>query len=207
VCVVSEERGELELGGGGAARLVIDPIDGSLNAKRRLPAYGLSIAVAHGETMADVEFGFVADLVGGEEWWATRGGGAFCDGNRLGPEPDAEPPRLEVLGVESANPRIVRDHAGMLAETHAARLRMIGSIALSLCYVASARLDAMLSLRASRSVDAAAGQLIVREASGAVAFPDAGDGRLGASLSLEMRSRVLGAASEEMLSALVDLGD
>ena len=33
--------------------------------------------------MAGVEFGYVADLPGGEEWWALRGQGAFHDGTRL----------------------------------------------------------------------------------------------------------------------------
>ncbi len=45
---VSEERGEVSFGSGGAARVVIDPIDGSLNARRMLPSHSLSIAVASG---------------------------------------------------------------------------------------------------------------------------------------------------------------
>ena len=60
-------------------------------------------------------------------------------------------------------------------------------MALTLCLVAAGQLDAMLSLRPIRSVDAAAAQLLVTEAGGAVAFPDADD------LSLEMRSPVLAA--------------
>src|SRR3954447_7523036 len=56
---VSEERGEVNFGAGGSAHVVIDPIDGSLNARRTLPAHSLSIAVASGSSMADVEFGYV----------------------------------------------------------------------------------------------------------------------------------------------------
>jgi len=41
----------------------------------------------------------------------------------------------------------------------------------SLCQVADARFDGMVSLRNSRGVDAAAGQLVVREAGGYVSFP------------------------------------
>jgi myo-inositol-1(or 4)-monophosphatase len=203
VRVVSEERGEVEICGGGPALLVVDPIDGSLNAKRRLPPYSLSIAVASGDAMGDVEFAYVADLAGSQEWWASRGGGAFCDEVRLRCD---DAPRLEILGIESANPRTVGDRAPMLAATGADRLRIVGSIALALCYVASARFDAMLSLRAARSVDAAAGQLIVRESGGAVAFPDAGEDPLGTPLGLEMRSRVVGAATAEMLERLLALG-
>jgi len=48
VTVVSEEVGIV---GGGRTYLVIDPIDGSLNAKRGIGFFSLSIAVASGSTM------------------------------------------------------------------------------------------------------------------------------------------------------------
>ena len=205
---VSEERGEVEIGGGGPATVVIDPIDGSLNAKRSLPGHCISIAVADGDTMGDVFFGYVRALShrDGQEWWARRGEGASFDGRPLA-RLDPEAP-LEILGMESAHPRLVAEAAGAIAGTSAHRLRILGSIALSLCNVASARFDALVTLRTARSVDAAAGQLIVREAGGAVAFPDAGD--LGAPLSLDMRSRVVAAASpavlEEMLALVHEVG-
>src|SRR5918992_572284 len=59
---ISEERGEIELHGGGPVRVVIDPVDGSLNAKRRLPFACVSIAVASGPRMDDVQVGYVAEL-------------------------------------------------------------------------------------------------------------------------------------------------
>jgi myo-inositol-1(or 4)-monophosphatase len=197
--LVTEERGRLEIAGGGPIVVVIDPIDGSLNAKRRLRPYSLSIAVAGGGTMADVAFGYVADLSSEDEWWAERDGGAFFGGTRLALDPAGE---LEILGAESARPELVADAAEALQATGARRLRMIGSIALSLCHVASGRFDALVSLRPCRSVDAAAGQLLVREAGGEVLFPDAADGRLGASLMLDMRSRVVAASSAAVLDRL-----
>src|SRR5437660_878322 len=54
----SEEQGEVDYGDA-SMRVIIDPIDGSLNAKRGVPHYALSIAVANGYTMADVAFAFV----------------------------------------------------------------------------------------------------------------------------------------------------
>ena len=78
---VSEERGEVQLGGGGPVRVVIDPVDGSLNAKRGLPSACVSIAVASGPAMADVEVGYVAELDRDRDWWAVRGEGAFCGGD------------------------------------------------------------------------------------------------------------------------------
>ena len=64
--------------------VVVDPIDGSLNAKRGLPRHALSIAVADGPTMADVVFGYVYDFGPGEEWRAARRG-ARLDGAPLDP--------------------------------------------------------------------------------------------------------------------------
>jgi myo-inositol-1(or 4)-monophosphatase len=167
---ISEERGRVELGGG-PVLVVIDPLDGSKNAKRGLPHHALSLAVADGPTMADVVFGFVHDFGADEEWVAWRGRGATLNGEPL--DPDAPERRvdgkLELLGVESADPGWLRDSIDELAGA-AHRLRAIGAIAVSLCQVAAARLDGMVTLRRSRSVDVAAGQLIVREAGGVVEF-------------------------------------
>ena len=63
--------------------------------------YALSIAVAGGTTMADVRFGFVHDFGAREQWWATRGEGAWLDGHRLdpaAPERRDRDGRLELLG-------------------------------------------------------------------------------------------------------------
>jgi myo-inositol-1(or 4)-monophosphatase len=166
---VSEERGEVEFGGGGAARVVIDPIDGSLNARRTLPSHSLSIAVASGASMADVEFGFVHDFGADEEFVARRGVGALL-GDREA-RVTAEVEKLEVVGLESAEPEWSLPALQSLAGK-AYRLRVVGSIAITASYVGAGRFDAMLSLRSCRSVDAAAAQLIVREAGGAVAFGD-----------------------------------
>jgi myo-inositol-1(or 4)-monophosphatase len=202
MCVISEERGVVEIAGGGPVKLVIDPIDGSLNAKRRIPLYSISIAVATGDDMSSVDFAYISDFADGEEWWARRGEGAWCDGDRL-EIATADHARLEILGVESAHPLLISAHAEAIAETEADRLRMLGSAALSLCYVASARFDGLISLRPMRSVDVAAGQLIVREAGGHVAFPDAGYDGVAPGLGLDMRSRVLAATSEPILELLV----
>lgn len=199
---VSEERGEVSYGGG-EIRVVIDPIDGSLNAKRLLPHYALSIAVADGPTMADVAFGYVFDFGAGEEWTATRGEGAQLDGVPLDPSlPERRAPdgRLELFGIEQADPRHIAVASDEL-QAVARRLRVVGAIAVTLCQVAAARLDGMASLLNCRAVDAAAAQLIVREAGGHVAFPKC-DEPLSAPLDVAARSPVVAARSAETLAAL-----
>jgi myo-inositol-1(or 4)-monophosphatase len=201
---VSEERGELPVNGGGSVRVVIDPVDGSVNAKRGLPFACVSIAVASGVRMEDVEVGLVAEIApaGGEgapsprEWWAVRGEGAFVSGERLRP---LDPGPLEILGLETARPGLVAGVAPALAEVGARRIRALGSVAMSLCLVAAGQLDAMVTLREVRSVDVAAAQLLVTEVGGTVAFPG------GDTLDLEMRSRAAAARSEEQVERLLGM--
>jgi myo-inositol-1(or 4)-monophosphatase len=199
---VSEERGVVDYGSD-ELLVVIDPIDGSLNAKRGLPHHAVSIAVAEGQTMADVVFGFVQDFGPDEEWVAWRGRGAELNGLALDPtlgERRTRQGKLELVGFESAEPRWMRESAEALAEA-AGRVRAIGAIAVSLCQVAPARFDGMVSLKGSRAVDAAAGQLIVREAGGVVAFT-AYDDPLAAPLDLEPHSPVAAARTEAGLAEL-----
>jgi len=199
---LSEERGQIDFGDSGV-RVIIDPIDGSLNAKRGASHYALSVAVADGATMADVAFAFVYDFGAGEEWWASRGDGSWLDGERLdpsAPERRCEDGKLELLGIESADPRWVAASIDPLVAC-AHRLRALGTIAVTLCQVAAARYDGMVTLRRCRGVDAAAGQLIVREAGGLVSFCD-GEDPLGAPLDATPSSHLVAARSAEALSEL-----
>ena len=196
---ISVERGVVPYGSGASAvRVVIDPIDGSLNAKRLLPTYALSVAVASGDTMEDVEFGFVHEFGSREEYIARRDHGATLNGRRLDLEglPDST---LEVVGLESARPEwllpVVEELVGQVY-----RLRVVGSIAASLCYVAAARFDGMASANVCRSVDAAAGQLLVREAGGFVSF--LGHGGVEAPLDLDARYRLVAGRTPEALDLL-----
>jgi myo-inositol-1(or 4)-monophosphatase len=202
--VISEERGHVDLHGGGPTRLVVDPIDGSRNAKRGIPAYSVSIAVADGPAIGDVKFAYVHDLVLDEDWHAAPGEGAFLNGRRLAPLPaDTE---LEILALEIIHPQLVVKSADAIAATGAQRLRALGSFALALCWVAGARYDGLATLSGSRSVDFAAGQLIVTEAGGSIALPDAGGDPGTTSLDLATRTRVLAAANPALLERLRPIG-
>jgi myo-inositol-1(or 4)-monophosphatase len=201
---VSEERGTIDFGARDVL-VVVDPIDGSLNAKRGLPHHALSVAVATGDRMSDVVFGFVYDLGPGEEWRATLGEGAFLNDVPIThPPPERKTPdgRFELLAVESADPRWLAVASDELVST-TRRIRAMGSIAVSMCQVAATRVDAMASLARTRAVDCAASQLIVRESGGHVAFPGCPDGPLGAPLDLDPHYPVVAARTAESVGRLL----
>jgi myo-inositol-1(or 4)-monophosphatase len=196
--LVSEELGERRFGAGGPRRVVVDPIDGSLNAKRGLPHFCLSIAVADGDTMADVELAYLYDFGSGEEWTARRGGGAALDGRPLGP--DLPKDEIETLAFEATLTSLVAEHAAGVVGL-AYRLRIMGSLALALCNLAAGRLDGVCSLKPARAVDIAAAQLLVRERGLAIDLPDAPPLE-AAPLDLGARSRVVAAGTPELCRKL-----
>jgi myo-inositol-1(or 4)-monophosphatase len=174
--LVSEELGHRAAGAEGALTVVLDPIDGSINAKRGIPFFSLSIAVAEGPTMADVVFGYV-----------------YVDG----PLPKDT---IELLGLEATKTALVAEHAPALVAI-AERLRVMGSLALSLCHLAAGRVDAVASLRPARSVDIAAAQLLVRERALAVELFDHPPFS-AAPLDLVPRSRLAAAGTSEACAQL-----
>lgn len=197
---VSEERGEVAFGQSPATHVVIDPIDGSLNVRRTLPSHSLSVAVASGASMSEVSFGYVYDFGAGEEFVARRGEGVALDGEPLaGPPPQSDRP-LEVVGLEAAKPALMGGLVEALADD-VYRLRVVGSLAITLCYVAAGRMDGMLGLRPARSVDVAAAQLIAEEAGAKVAFE--GGELQDVGLGLAERYQVAAAWSDEGLKTLV----
>jgi myo-inositol-1(or 4)-monophosphatase len=195
--ILSEEAGE---SGEGRWRIVIDPIDGSLNAKRGIPFFAISIAVADGPTMGDVVLGYIYDFGSGEEWTATRGGGAFLDNARLGEERPKD--TVEMLMFEATRTDLIAEAASRFVGV-ANRLRVMGSLALSLCNLAAGRVDGVVSLKEARSVDIAAAQLLVTECGYAIDLPD-DPPFANAPLDLTGRSRVVAAGTPGLCRTLAE---
>jgi myo-inositol-1(or 4)-monophosphatase len=193
---VSEERGSVSFGDGTSPlRVVIDPIDGSLNARRTIPLHCVSVAVADGDSMDDVTLGYVYEFGAGEEFDATRDG-AELDGVPI-QVPDGD--GLELVALEASKPeRVVR--AAEVLKDRAFRIRSPGSFAVGLCYVACGRYDGIITTRPCRSVDAAAGQLIASAAGGAVEF--GGGGLADAPLDLSARYDVAAARTPGDLAVI-----
>ena len=197
VTIVSEEVGRL---GTGDTVVVIDPIDGSLNAKRGIPFFSVSIAIADGERMGDVHTAYVYDFGSGEEWVARRGRGATLNGERLTVRPKG---RIEILSFEATLTSLVARDAPKV-EALAYRLRIMGSLAISLCHLAAGRVDAVCSLKRARAVDIAAAQLLVRETGLAIELFDDPRAFVDAELDLEGRSRVAAAGTPDLCKQVAD---
>ncbi len=197
--LISEELGERRFGEQPALRVVVDPIDGSVNAKRGIPFFSLSVAVAEGPAMSEVVFGYVHDFGSGEEWVAERGRGATLDGRPLdGPGPKQE---IELLSFEATMTHFVAEKAASFLDI-APRLRIMGSLALSLCHLAAGRVDAVVSLKPIRSVDIAAAQLLLQERGLAIDLPDVVEPFGAAPLDVTGRSRVVAADTPDTCARL-----
>ncbi|MGH2973043.1 MAG: inositol monophosphatase family protein [Gaiellaceae bacterium] len=198
VSIVSEEVGRID---GSSTLVVVDPIDGSLNAKRNIPFFALSIAVADGDRMDDVHFAYVHDFGSGEEWTARRGEGAWLGDDRLGAVRPKE--RIEILNFEATLTSLVAERAAAFTGI-AHRLRVMGSLALSLCHLAAGRVDGVCSLKEARSVDIAAAQLLCSEVGIAMSLFDDPRAFGEAELDLGKRSRIAAAGTPELCRQIAD---
>lgn len=163
--VLSEEAGFVDRGG--KATLVLDPIDGTHNALRGIPAYSVAMGIGH-DRLADMQEALVRDLVSGATYYAAKGGGALLNGHPIRVR-RADPDDLVFtiyLGSHAAP-----DAAKVAA--HARRVRSFGAASLDLCLVARGAADLYYMHSATtdtklRAVDIAGAVLIVREAGGLV---------------------------------------
>ncbi len=148
---------------------VVDPLDGTTNYAHRLPSFAISIALYR---EGQVQLGVVYDPLRDELFSAERGKSAYLNGHRIKVS-ETRHFDAAVIGTEWARApkwrdRTARTLAKMVARATTAR--STGSAALSVCYVAAARLDAYFHFSLS-PWDVAAAALIVEEAGGRVTTP------------------------------------
>ena len=179
---------------------IVDPIDGTTNFVHGMPLNMPSIAVAYKGT---VVVGVIYDPHRDELFTATKAGGSFLNGKTIkvgdqdelgdavvamGSPPGEESMKMSLIGVQALMPRV-------------RTIRMIGSAAIMLAWIANGRLTAYWEYDLS-SWDIAAGALIIQEAGGN--FTDLS----GDPFTLQTRKIVAsnGRIHDELLTVLNDAG-
>ena len=154
-----------EEGGGrvGKRVWVIDPIDGTANFARRLPAFGISIAFVAARV---VELGVVCEPVTGSVYSARRGGGAFRDGTPISCA-SGVPVERSIIDYHYAKKRPHAENMGEFSRLYRLGFStsQIRCASLALARVADGRIDGFRSLHLE-SWDVLAGILLVTEAGG-----------------------------------------
>ncbi|MBO0705318.1 MAG: hypothetical protein J2P39_08365 [Candidatus Dormibacteraeota bacterium] len=190
--VLSEEAGHVDLGAPYPV-VFIDPVDGSVNAKRGVPVAGVMLSLLDGPTLDDVRIGVVHNLYSGERWHAVRDDGLHRQGRPVTPYVP-ERPRIEVVGIESS-PRNLPPALPLAMQ--ASKVRLLGSIAISLAAAAAGAMDVFCSAMPARAFDMTAGILMLREVGGVVTDFE-GQPVGGVEAGLTDRSTLLCAASPGM---------
>jgi myo-inositol-1(or 4)-monophosphatase len=189
--VLSEESGLQDPASGQSpGTVVVDPLDGSTNASLGLPWFATSLCLVV-EGVAEVAM--VANLATGQRYWASRGGGAWCDGQRISVTV-ARPLDDSIVAV-----------SGLPARQFGWRqFRALGASALDICAVARGAFDGFvdMSVDAHGVWDYAGGALVLQEAGGSIV--DAHDRDL---LVMEHSARrtPVAASNEVLLAELLEL--
>lgn len=168
--LISEEAGIMEIGEEPREEfLIIDPIDGTLNALKGIDFYCTSLAVSKSRLLKDVYAGLVMDLVNGDIYYGEKNKGAYLN---LKPIHTSSIKDLKesIIGIDLCllkDDFIIKKVLSFLTKVN--HTRHLGANALELCKVASGVIEGFMDIRKRlRVTDIAAGQLIVKEAGGLV---------------------------------------
>ncbi len=152
---------------------IVDPIDGTVNYYYNIPHFCVSIAL---RVAGEIVVGVIHDPMVGETWTVAKGEPALLNGKPIQCSTRttlAESILFVGCGKDDAAMRtgIERFHRASL---RARKMRMMGSAALGMAYIASGRLDGYIESRISLW-DIAAGQLLVETVGGSVQLTPNGD--------------------------------
>ncbi|OLC26101.1 MAG: hypothetical protein AUJ02_03930 [Chloroflexi bacterium 13_1_40CM_3_65_12] len=191
--VLSEEAGHRSFGAD-YPLVLVDPVDGSLNAKQGVPFFGVMLALVDGPTIADTVAGCVVNLINGDVWTAIRKQGARRGGKPIEVMQRTEGKRLELIALEST-PSALAVARGLVQRS--GKIRILGSMALAITHTAAGSFDAFCAPVPVRVFDMAASLLILAEAGG-IATDLAGNPLGSLPCGLETRSSLICAPSRDL---------
>ncbi len=200
---IGEEAGVRKIGGDPDFFLIADSVDGTTNAVKGIGFASTSLAISSTDGLADLEAAVVMNLYGEGVYSAEKGKGARYNGKRIRP---SEKRRLKdsVMSIDvSRAPETVERVVPLMKTVKS--VRSLGSAALEICHVASGRFEAYVDVRGKlRTVDIAAGMLILKEAGGVFLQPD-GTELQNVPLTEMNRFSVIAAANDELYCKIIPL--
>lgn len=205
--LVSEEIGRIEIGTGPPEVVfVVDPLDGTVNAVKNIPAYGISLAIAEitdsdrSMTIDDIELGFVKNFATGDIYQGIKGGGASLNGQSISTSSKTD---ISQSSIGAYIYRADMEKMDKLCKM-IRRMRILGSVSIELCYVADGTYDAFLDIRGNlRIVDVSAAKLIIQEAQGLVT--DEYNQPLNGKLNVLERTSIIASGNSEVHQELIKL--
>lgn len=192
--VVSEEAGVIDRGYD--ENLIVDPVDGTYNAINGIPFYSISIAIGKQDTDS-VTHGFIMNLGNRNVYYAEKGKGSYLNERHI----HVCSRRTRVYGLNLTGE--VDPISRKLIE-NARRIRILGCASLEMCMVAAGATDLLAytgRFSKLRSVDVAAGTLIVREAGGLV-LTETGD-NFNTLNNVRDRFNIIAASGRDVLDGIL----
>jgi len=208
ITLISEEIGELKIGNRHSEVIfVIDPLDGTVNALKNIPVYGISIAIADASikppeelTLQDIEMGFVKNLANCNLYEAFKDNGVYLNDRHVSPSIQ------DNLADSSIGAYIQGDKINRISKLSntVRRIRLLGSVAIELCYVADGTYDAFLDIRGNvRIIDIAAAKLIIEESGGIIT--DENGKNLNNKLNVKERTSVIASGNLKIHKDIINI--
>jgi myo-inositol-1(or 4)-monophosphatase len=172
--IIGEECGRIQ--GKDDGFLIMDAIDGTMNASRGLPFYCCSLAYSIDYRLSSVVDAAVIDMTTGDIYHASKEKGAFWNKDRIyarrsrssnRSKQDLQQDMLIGMNISGISADTINRLSRLISK--AIHIRHFGANALELCYFARGLMDAYIDFRGKiRPTDMAAAYLILKEAGGKI---------------------------------------
>jgi myo-inositol-1(or 4)-monophosphatase len=166
--IIGEECGTIK--GNDTGYIIMDAIDGTTNVTRAIPFNCCSLAYATDSTLSSVVDAAVIDIARGDLYYASKGKGAFLNGNKISVRKHQDIKLDELIAginISGVSQDLLHSISPIITKLN--HIRIFGANALELCFLARGFLDIFMDFRDKiRPTDMAAAILIAREAGGLV---------------------------------------
>ncbi len=197
--MIGEEYGEKKIGKGDLEFiLLIDPIDGSHNAKRGIPFFSAVVSFTpyvKNPTLQNVEVGMVKNLISGDIFVGIKGKGATLNGKKISPSSVSNLKNVDLIINLEGKTKWINRYSPLIS--HVRDVKRFGSCALELCYTACGAIDAFFDPRKTVSLLDTSASLLIAEESGCV-ITDAEGKKMNPLLSYDTQISILCAGNSAL---------